>query len=228
MISISMITTIGLYSGYKVLYLGEHSYIPIWYNSNKPKPLEENNDLHINIKQLQSMVEDQLLEKLSLDKYIQFKFKLPIKLDKSIEFKVWTENRNPSFKCVKISLNKPYFKVVDTIVETDNEPFMEKFTKSFSYIKNVFIGRKSVDDDDFKVHIYNENGEGDIEAENLNQSNFDILFLGTVPINNPHNGMKGEIVYKGIYSHEHLKFANIEKAHLILMENGKKVRKFLW
>lgn len=205
-IVVSALSTIGVYSAYQVAYKKDKAFIPLWINSHKrsPKPGE------IDLKQIQELAEDQLLERLSLDEQIKQTFKLPLIQESCSEFDVWIEEKYPSLKGLQISPDSPFFKIT-------NKPI--KVKKIFDQILEPVGGALS-GEPDFKIPVYNQHPN--------KEKSYDIVFLGKVPIRGK-NGTTAEVVFKGIFDFEHVKHAKILKAHLIEKDkDGKLSRKILW
>ncbi|CCH41994.1 hypothetical protein BN7_1533 [Wickerhamomyces ciferrii] len=205
----STISTIGIYSSYQAVYKNEKTFVPLWINPIKRKPKSG----EIDLEQIQSVAEDQILERLSLDHEIKTQFKLPIKQDTPISFDVWIEDKLTTLKGLQISPTSPTFSIV-------NKPIrIKKIVDGLlEPIGGILNGNST--DENFKIPVYNEH--------TIKEKDHDIVFLGEVPIQGQ-NGKVATVVFKGIFDFEHIKHAKIIKAHLITKDDeGNLHRKILW
>jgi hypothetical protein len=170
----------------------------MWISKSKRDASEADVDL----KYVKLIAEEQILERLSLDRVIQEEFRLPIKTKLHDDFQVWSEEKDVSLKGIEI---KP--------------------GPSASLIHRPMRVKP-----DFEVLMENLGGEDKFEIPVVNSNKVkeeDVFFLGTVTVEGQ-NHKVADVVFKGIFDSEHIKQARIVKAHLIRTIEGKKTREVLW
>lgn len=190
--------TITVYSVYQVAYKGEETFVPL-YVSKTRRPVRQIDQ--IDEKLVKVTVEEQLLERLSLNSKIQQEFRLPVILSESKDFEIWIEERDTSIKGLEISPKKPHFSRVDKPI---------KLPKLSGVLEPIG------GDEPYEIPVVNQN-----------ERDYDVWFSGTARLaSKAGNGC--EVVFKGTFDFEHVKQAQLKHVHLVKLMDGKKKKEVLW
>lgn len=223
-------TVLGYSIGYKVLYLEEESFLPL-YPSKRVHPLNDEDLIRLNIEDMKKLANYRVLERLSMHPLIKEDFGVPLRTSSGDvpiihNFEVWCKDQEPCVTGIILrpanKTNSHYHGVYFYDFFHWQWGFFKKPLRIFEELDRVsrYLGLST---SDFFQQINQEVESGDFKYEISAKLNEDhimhIWFLGEIQLD-----PNSLVVFNGKY-HSDVK---LEQVDLLRKEEGKLVRYVLY